>query len=98
MAIAREVIGDTGSQQVIKLTATVNHLLLILEQVALEGGTNAELGFDALFNAINTGVDDGTYAVGVLTGLSLEGVKATPVQPTAPQRKTVTMDAESNFV
>jgi len=98
MAIAREVVGDSGSQQVAQLTVTVNHLLLILEQVALEGGTSAELGFDALFNAINTGVDDGTYAVGVATELELEGIKATPNVPKAPKRKTVTMDASSNFV
>ena len=98
MAIAREVIGDAGSLQVAQLTATVNHLLLILEQVALEGGTDAELGFDALAAAINTGIDGGTYAVGVATGLSLEGVKATPVQPTRPTRKTVTMTENSNFV
>lgn len=98
MAIAREVIGDAGSQQVIQLTATVNHLLLILEQVALEGGTNAELGFDALASAINNGVDSGTYAVGVATELDLVGVKATPGAPAAPIRKSVDMDANSNFV
>jgi len=98
MAIAREVIGDTSSQQVVKLTATVNRLLLILEQVALEGGTNALLGFDALYNAISTGVDDGTYAVGVATDLALEGVKATPVQPPTPARKSVAMDNASKFV
>ena len=98
MAIARTVTADVGSEQVVKLTATVNRLLLILEQVALEGGTNAELGFDALFNAINTGVDDGTYAVGVATALVLEGVKATPVLPSRPVRPSVTMLVDSNFV
>ena len=98
MAIAREVIADVGSQEVRQLVATVNHLLLILEQVALEGGTSAELGFDALFTAINTGVDNGTYAVGVATALDCVGIKATPVQPPALQRKSVTMSNDSNFV
>ena len=98
MAIARTVTGDAGSDVVVRLTATVNRLLLVLEQVALEGGTDAELGFDALFNAINTGVDDGTYAVGVATALELEGVKSSPVLPARPQRPTVAMIPGSNFV
>lgn len=98
MAIAREVIADVGSQEVRQLVNTVNHLLLILEQVALEGGTAAELGFDALFTALNTGVDNGTYAVGAATELDLVGVKATPVQPKLPARNTVPMASDSNFV
>ena len=40
MAIAREVVGDTGSQEVAQLAETVNHLLLILTNFATTAAGN----------------------------------------------------------
>jgi len=85
MAKARRVIGDQNSAELDALKRSYNSLLVVLERVCEEVVattlTPAE-GFEAILNALNTGVDSsGTPAAHVGTSRLVVGVASSPPIP-----------------
>ena len=101
MAIARQVIADTGSNEVAELRLALNTLILMLETAgaSITAGATADEVLSAWSAGIAAGKDNnpaGTPNI-VSTGREIAGVSPSPNVPLTARRGFVPMGPASGF-
>lgn len=110
MAKALPVISDVSSAEVDEMRRSFHALMLVLENVASEvdaGNLTADEAFTVLLNTVSTGVDSDITGVDgggnnyAGTGLTVSGVKPTPLHPRRARRvdagKLSDLDVNSDY-
>ncbi len=104
MAKAREVVADQHSAELDEMRRSLHALLLVLENVANEvdnGSITADEAFTALLTTLQAGLDSDITGVDgggndyAGTGLTVAGVKPSPLHPRRP-RNTDLVDLDKN--
>lgn len=107
MAKARPVVSDQHSAEVDEMRRSLHALLLVLQNVAFEvdaGNITADEAFTALLTTLSTAVDsdiatiDGGGNTYTGTGLTVAGVKPTPLHPRRPRNgELADLTSTSNY-